>query len=267
MRKEDIIIEVTNSQEIVGTILLFHGLTSTPDEMLDVANYFNTKGFRIVLPCLSGHGTRIEDLKVVREQEWLDDADRAFAEASKVQTPALFTIGQSFGALLSLYVTTKYSERIAGTGLLSPPILFSSFRRELLLRLLSLLPDELLNSLGVVPKKHRENPGFIRPREAYTSHSVASAVRLFKIRRLVLAALSKVSNQIFVLQDPDDHHISVDVPNVLRRAARLSTIEHRWIVGGRHELSIGPRQEVVLTELERFLQQTISNEKGSNEKV
>ncbi len=258
MRKEDIILEAPQSKK-KGTLILFHGLTGTPDEMRDVATYFNTRGFRIVLPCLSGHGTSIEELKRIKEEVWLQDAERAFEDAQIDSTENLFSIGQSFGALLSLYLLTKYPAKFQAVALLSPPLRFSSFVRELMLSMLDFAPESMLDSLGVIKKQSRENPGFVRPREAYSEHSIAAAVRLFRIRGKVLAGLARVEKPMLLLQDPADHHISVDAVNILRTSSPLSPIEHRWIPGGQHEIAMGPKQEVVLKELERFLNSMLTS--------
>lgn len=262
MLKEDIILEAPQSKE-KGTLILFHGLTGTPDEMSDIATFFNTKGFRIVLPCLSGHGTSIEELKQVTEDRWLADAERAFKAAQTTTDKKVLTIGQSFGALLSLYLLERYPQEIDSAALLSPPIRFRSELRELLLCLLSPAPECLLGKLGVVKKQKRTNPGFVRPREAYDSHSIAAVVRLYRIRRRLLARLSTLQAHLLVLQDPADHHLSVDAITVLRKHSPLSTIEHRWILGAQHEIAMGPKQAEVLSQLERFLNYRL-NSKGKD---
>src|SRR4030042_1941254 len=78
-------------------ILLLHGWTSPPDELLPMAKYLNSFGYTIYAPLLRGHGTRPEDLERVRWKDWLEDAREALRELEKKSTK-IFVGGISMGA-------------------------------------------------------------------------------------------------------------------------------------------------------------------------
>ncbi|MCB0323079.1 MAG: alpha/beta fold hydrolase [Bdellovibrionales bacterium] len=232
--------------------LIFHGMTGTPDEVRDVVELFNDKGFLTIVPRLSGHGVSLDELKRTRASAWLVDAERALAQA-KPQSQRVVTVGQSFGALLSLYIALTAPAQVRGAVLLSPPIRFRSKQRELLLATLSYLPDAILDRLGTVAKQARPDAQFRRPRDAFDRHSLGAAARLVQIRRNVMRRLSELRCPLLVLQDPQDHHLSPELPAVLRTFGRKVDIRHSWISGGLHELALGPRCQEVLEKINQFV--------------
>jgi carboxylesterase len=82
-------------------VLLIHGFTGAPTEMLLVGDYFNAYGMTISAPLLPGHGTTAADLNNFRWNDWFDHAKLALRELqNKCET--VFVAGLSMGALLTL---------------------------------------------------------------------------------------------------------------------------------------------------------------------
>ena len=51
-------------------VLLVHGFTGSPAGMRPWAEYLNKLGYTVRVPLLPGHGTKAEDLNLVKWQEW-----------------------------------------------------------------------------------------------------------------------------------------------------------------------------------------------------
>ena len=103
-------------------VLLLHGLTASPLEMKEFGEFLFSKGHDVFAPCLSGHGTSLEDLKRVSSQAWLRDCDQAFARVEALGYQDLFLAGQSFGAVLCMYLAAKYQTPCRWSCLISSSI-------------------------------------------------------------------------------------------------------------------------------------------------
>ena len=101
-------------------IVLVHGLTDSPFQMHDLANYFQRKCFVVVGLLLPGHGTVPGDLLEVRYEDWVKAT--AYAAASlKTRVDRFFIGGASTGATLALH-SALAGERPAALVLLAPVI-------------------------------------------------------------------------------------------------------------------------------------------------
>lgn len=233
-----------------AAVILFHGLTGTIDEVIDLAEFLHARGFDLFVPRLSGHGS-IEELRTCHSDKWLADAERCFSSVS-ARYDAIATVGLSFGSLLALYLAAAHPESVQAVAALSPPLRFRSNLREALLGLLSCLPDVVLDRLGVVQKTKRKEGIFIKERTAFPVHSIAAGARLLQIRRTVLSAIAKLRCPVLLLHDPEDHHLSPEVPSLLRASIAHATFREQLFPGGQHELTIGHSYKEVSTAVADF---------------
>jgi len=102
-------------------ILLFHGWTAPPDEMLPLAKKLQAKGYTVYAPILRGHSTRPEDLEGVTWQDWLADAKIALEKLRK-DAQNIFVGGISMGGNISLLLSEE--KNVSGIILLGAPIRF-----------------------------------------------------------------------------------------------------------------------------------------------
>ncbi|MBW6511174.1 MAG: alpha/beta fold hydrolase [Desulfuromonadaceae bacterium] len=108
---------LTPEEPTERAVLLVHGFTASPWEMLPVAEYLQTVGFASLAVRLAGHGTCPEDLATRRWQEWRNDVAvgyRLLAENYR----QVFAVGVSTGALLLLH--RSLTDRYVGLTLISP---------------------------------------------------------------------------------------------------------------------------------------------------
>lgn len=106
--------------EARGAVLLLHGFTGTPWEVLPLAEGLAALGYHVRVPRLPGHGTVPEDMRFAGRAEWeqaaQDELD-ALAEAKRV-----VVAGLSMGGLLAVRLAARNRERVAGLVLMAPVV-------------------------------------------------------------------------------------------------------------------------------------------------
>ena len=99
-------------------VLLVHGLTGTPKEMLSVGKRLHKYGFTVSCPVLAGHCGSEEDLLATNWKDWADSAEQAFLRLRE-HADVIFVGGISAGAVLSLYLADKHADALRGVALYS----------------------------------------------------------------------------------------------------------------------------------------------------
>ena len=60
------------------SLILTHGLSSTPCEVKDLANYLAAKNITVYAVRLAGHGTSVEDLTTKKWEDWYQSYKEAY---------------------------------------------------------------------------------------------------------------------------------------------------------------------------------------------
>lgn len=118
-------------------VLLIHGFTGSPAEMLELGTELNKAGYTVRGPLLPGHGTKLEDLARVSWRDWVDCAHAAYLELAADGSP-VHVCGNSMGGTLSLHLATHF--RVASLTVYSAPIYLTDWRLKFLPVLKHLLP-------------------------------------------------------------------------------------------------------------------------------
>ena len=82
-------------------ILLVHGFTASPTEMLPLGKFLNEKGYTVHGIRLAGHATNYRDMVNFTWKDWYDSVEKGFLRL-KEDFPIIVPIGLSMGALLCL---------------------------------------------------------------------------------------------------------------------------------------------------------------------
>ncbi len=102
-------------------VLLVHGFTGSPAGMRPWAEYLNKLGYTVRVPLLPGHGTKVEDLNLVKWQEWPAKVESELTVL--LQTcEKVFLCGLSMGGGTTLNVAARYSRQLSGIILVNPMI-------------------------------------------------------------------------------------------------------------------------------------------------
>ena len=234
------------------TALLLHGLTGTPDELSDLGEELAREGYRVIIPCLPGHGTSVRELRSTTLDQYLDFT-RALGKY--LSNRGSVVVGSSFGSLLGLWIALESPQRPRAVVLISPPFRLRSAVRERVLSMLARMPERSINRLGYARKKKRAVP---IPRPAYPVHSVGSAARLVRLRQMVMSRLSEIVMPVLIVQDPFDHHVHPDGAEQVVERFSSEEVDTVWFPHGQHELTVGPEADRVTIAVREFLRRARS---------
>jgi carboxylesterase len=207
-------------------ILLIHGWTSPPTELLPLAKYLNSLGYTVHAPLLRGHGTEPEDLKGVTWQDWLKDSQEALRELKK-QTSRIFVGGISMGGNLAMLLAKDRS--VAGIISFGAPIRFHLHR----------LAKSGLFFIGMA-KTYRKKyfPPWVKKkrgiRPAYPYYPVASAKEIMRLAKATEKFLSKVSKPILIMQAKRDYLVSRQSPRIIHNGVKSEVKEIYWVENAYH---------------------------------
>ena len=231
-----------------GAALVFHGLSSSPGNVKDISEKLYKENYYVYAPQLSGHNGDFEEFKRIDHRVWLADAREAFKHVKSKELPIVI-IGQSFGALLSLYLAGNYPGMIQKCVALACPMKFKSFKREIFLSLLSFLPDQSLNFLGSFKKRYAKAGKEL----GYGKHSIAAVVRIVKIRDIVKPRLNLIECPTLVGQDLEDYHVHPSSLDILESKILHAKLTKKEFSDAGHRLFHGAKSKVVISEVLKFL--------------
>ncbi|HET7144890.1 MAG TPA: alpha/beta fold hydrolase, partial [Anaerolineales bacterium] len=99
-------------------VLLIHGFTSTPKEMLWMGEYLNQQGLTCLGIRLNGHATDPEDMRRSRWTDWAASVEDGYHVLCG-SVERVFLAGLSMGGVLSLLMSVKLD--VAGVVAMSTP--------------------------------------------------------------------------------------------------------------------------------------------------
>ena len=127
-------------------VLLVHGFTGLPAELLLMGEFLQKRGFTVLGVRLAGHGTTVENMSHTSDEDWMDSVRDGYALLSGC-TVSVSVIGHSMGGLLALRLAME--EHISSVVTLALPI-FISPRQGL-----SKLPPREVSAGLYAPKRRR----------------------------------------------------------------------------------------------------------------
>ena len=127
-------------------VLLIHGLTGTPAEMLLLGKRLHREGFTVHAVQLAGHCGDEDDLLATGWRDWYASVEQA-AIRMRPQVDHLFVAGLSMGALLALLLAAERPDLVDGVGVLGATFRYDGWNMPKIARLSFMLP--LIKRLGL----------------------------------------------------------------------------------------------------------------------
>ena len=115
-----VLLEGSGEHADIG-VLLVHGYSASPGEMLPLAQFLNTHGFTVYVVRLRGHGTSPSDLHQWTWQDWYHSVRRGYHSLRAI-THKQFVGGMSTGGAMALYLASHQHESIHGVFAVGAPI-------------------------------------------------------------------------------------------------------------------------------------------------
>ena len=178
-------------------VLLIHGFTGSPAEMGLLGEFLHTKGYTVLVPRLSGHGTSVEEMADTNWAHWYRTVEDAYHILKSICS-RIIVIGLSMGGLLALKLGTEYPvDKIVS---LSTPIFIVDKR-------LDLLPVYRMFR-KFVPKR-RKKYADVAPKYTvgYEFTPLRSLSSLLKLIQHVDTLLPSVAVPTLIIQGRHDHTV------------------------------------------------------------
>ena len=87
-------------------VLLIHGFTGLPAELLLLGQYLNKRGYTVLGVRLAGHATTVEDMSHMTGEDWMDSVRDGYALLSGI-CEDISAVGHSMGGLLALRLAAE----------------------------------------------------------------------------------------------------------------------------------------------------------------
>jgi carboxylesterase len=218
-------------------VLLIHGFTGTPKEMVWMGEYLNKKGLTVLGIRLFGHATHPEDMLRARWQDWIacvEDGLNILKGCTKYQ----FIAGLSMGGILTLI--TAANQPVNGAIAISTPA--------------HLPADPRLKFIDILhwfyPRVPKGNSDF-RDKDVEKVHvdypyfPTRSIIELRSLLTEMRKSLPLVKVPVFLIQSHGDLSIPADSMEYITSKLGSKKIETLWTTDSGHVIIREPEREKV----------------------
>ncbi|QES90053.1 alpha/beta hydrolase [Rhizosphaericola mali] len=197
MTKDLVVHNEARAEFLKGTnkcgILIIHGFTGSTQSMRLYGYALNEKGFTVLMPRLSGHGTTPEDMEQTTYLEWIKDVETAYYQlASEVDN--VFVAGLSMGGSLTLYLAENYPIKAIATinaASMNLPAFESIFQDD--------NSPDFIKGIGSDIKKEGIKEW------AYSKTPKKSIGEILKLEKILDENLSKITTPTIIFSSNEDH--------------------------------------------------------------
>ena len=226
-------------------VLLVHGFTGSPASMRPWAEYLNQRGYTVTVPLLPGHGTRPEDLNLVKWQEWPakveNDLNALLQSCEKV-----FICGLSMGGGTTLNVATRYSKQLAGIILVNPMIHVKLIPHQLAWVISRF--QKMRDSVGDDIKR----PGITE--YGYDSLPAVGVYQLLKMLSYTRKRLHDVTAPLQLFHSVDDHTLPVSNTEIIMHGVGSRDKSRIELVNSYHVATLDYDQEIIFENSRIFIE-------------
>ena len=225
-------------------VLLIHGYTGTPSEMLPLGEYLNKLGYTVLCRRLPGHGTSVGDLERTTADDWYAAAKDA-CEGLLGRYEDVYVAGLSMGGLLAIKLAALLPVKKA--ALISTPI-YVQDRRAPLLPLLRFF----IRSLPKFKKNYHELDKYCISYDRMPTKPLTSLFALLKECKTKL--LGKITIPCLVLQSEIEHTVKPKSARYIYENLRAAGKKLVWFKHSGHILTLDVEHEQVFCEIASFFE-------------
>lgn len=228
-------------------VLLIHGFTGNPAELLLLGKYLHSKNFTVLGVRLAGHGTNEQDLSRMTKEDWLNSVLDSYY-VLRGCCDKISVVGHSMGGLLSLRLATINSIQLNRLVTLSAPIFIN---KELGLRLLP--PRE-----ETINKYVRKRPRNLKnvPPAANRTYRLMPLISIHELVDLIdesKQVLKKVKIPLLILHGKEDHTANVESAKFIYENVSSAQKQIELINDIGHLLPLREGRENIFKSVSRFL--------------
>jgi len=234
-------------------VLLIHGLTSTPLEVVPLRQVLEQAGWQVKAPCLPGHGATVKELARVTERDWTKVVSVNANELTKSTCAPITLIGCSMGAILALQFALRYPSKVHRLILLAPPFQLRGSFTEILCKFGLHIPSFFSRYLPSIKKKLPIEGRLVLPYESLPAYPMGAVFALVRLRTQVFCSeIKRLPCPTLLAYDPNDHICASRGFTHHPWANEPQLVVHTFL-GGEHELLVGPQNHAVTQTIMNFL--------------
>ena len=229
-------------------ILLIHGFTGLPAELLLMGKFLNRAGYTVLGVRLAGHATNELNLMKTNNEDWFNSALDGYALLSGL-CEKIFVVGHSMGALLTLKLA--YFRKVEKIVTLAAPIFI----------------DESLHLKDLPPRSECKNFAVIRPHrrlkdvppaanKSYRKMPFISVHELIHLLIEVKMLLPKITAPILIMHGTEDHTAQPKSANFIEEKINSARKEKIFVENCGHLLPLTETRDFVFEEVLKFLNGT-----------
>ena len=240
--------------------LLLHGLTSSTQEMEDLADYLYSKDYTVLATLLKGHNTSVHDLDKTTWQDWYSSVLEDFEFLSE-HCNKIYVIGQSIGATLSLHLAANnYNSKIKRLILLAPAIYYVKSLAKLT-PILKFFKKYSIKDYGEYYPKRKEaffditDEKALKKRIAYKKYPLGSIASALKLIKIVKRELKSVKIPTLIIHSIKDYTIKPESSQYIYDNLRLSSNKKKlfFVKHSGHILSVDLDKKTIFKEILCFI--------------
>lgn len=228
-------------------VLLVHGFTGCPADLLLLGEYLQAQGFTVLGVRLAGHATSAEDLSRQTAEDWLDSV-RDGAALLRGATRSLSVVGHSLGGVLAFLLAAEQPgvRRIVS---LATPVSIAPERGA------DRLPPRPLCPGHYAPK-HRRPMRDVPPavNDTYDEMPLLSVHELFDAIERMKGVLPRIAQPTLLLHSRADHTAAPESAQYLYDHIASREKDIVWLEHSGHLLPLDVERQTVFEKTAGFLQ-------------
>ena len=227
-------------------VLLIHGFTGLPAELLLIGKFLNRAGYTVLGVRLAGHATNELNLMKTNNEDWFNSVLDGYA-ILKGLCEKIFVVGHSMGALLTLKLA--YFRKVEKIVTLAAPIFI----------------DENLHLEHLPPRSECKDFSFIRPHrklqnvppavnKTYRKMPYISIHELVTLIEEIKILLPKITTPILIMHGTEDHTAQPKSANFIEEKINSVRKEKIFVDNCGHLMPLTETREIVFEEVLKFLE-------------
>ncbi len=221
-------------------VLLIHGFTGLPAELLLMGKFLNRAGYTVLGVRLAGHATNELNLMKTTNEDWFNSVLDGYAILSGF-CEKIFVVGHSMGALLTLKLA--YSRRVEKIVSLAAPIFI----------------DESLHLKDLPPRSECKNFSVIRPHRCLKDVPPAANKSYRKMPFISVHELVNLMEEVKILlpkittHGTEDHTAQSKSADFIEEKINSARKEKIFVENCGHLLPLTETRDFVFEEVLKFL--------------
>ncbi len=226
-------------------VLLIHGYTGSPREMLWLGQQLNESGYNVFIPRLPGHGTNKHDFLSTNWKNWLASVCENYINLCAMHD-RVFVGGLSMGGLLAALIAGKFNpEKIF---LCAPAFAASDSRIKL-----SPFMKFFVKKVNTQRKSYDDDPEYGRAVADYNGvEYISKTADLYKLQKLAKKNMPFIKSQVLTILSKSDKMVPFTVKDIIDKNLRTQN-EYLILENSGHIVVNDVEKELVAKKIIEFL--------------